>query len=70
MNVPFLPGSQRINNHFEKSYHPYLYRFGQRRYAGGGRVKFRTATMAQDYAGRWSERAERFLAMKESNHVD
>jgi len=68
MNIPFQHGSQKTGV-YEKYYHPYLYRLGQRRYAGHGRTAFRTATAAQDYARRWAERADRFIPVKESGNV-
>lgn len=67
----FQTGGQRVSTQYQKRYHPFLYRIGQRRYAGRGRTFFRTMTAAQEYAARWAERAARFVRTeKENNHVN
>ena len=70
MNIPFQTGSQKIIDKYEKRYHPYLYRFGCRRYAGHGRIHFKTASAAHAYAIRWADRASRILVEKESGIVN
>jgi len=70
VNVPFQSGYIRINHpHQGKSYHPYLQRISQRRYAGHGRTRFHTARAAQGYAQQWAERAGRILSGKENGRV-
>jgi hypothetical protein len=69
--IPFSPGAQKISKGiYEKRYHPYLYRLGQRRYAGHGKLNFRTATEAFTYAVDWALRAEQFLIAKKAEHVN
>jgi hypothetical protein len=59
--IPFQPGSQKVIAHYEKSYHPFLYRLGRRRYAKHGRLYFKTATDALTYAIRWAARSESWM---------
>jgi hypothetical protein len=70
VNIPFIPGSQKVIVRGEKRYCPYLYRMGQRRYSGQCRGYFRTSSAALTYASQWADRATRFLAFKEAKHVD
>jgi hypothetical protein len=70
MNILFQPGYDKIYFLSGKLYNPFLYRFDNRRYAGRGRIFFKTATAAMNYAQRWAERASRFLAAKEKSHVN
>lgn len=66
--VPFQPGRQKTIIRGSKQYHPYLYRYNRKRYAGHGRKSFRTATLALKYARRWGEWAERYLSLVSMPH--
>lgn len=61
----FQAGYAKMYSNYSKQYHPFLVRNGRRRYAGKGRVHFKTATRAMQYALRWAKRAESFLQVRE-----
>jgi hypothetical protein len=58
----FTSGSQKVEARGVKSYKPFLYRAGQRRYACHGRLHFKRATGCQAYAAEWARRVERYIA--------
>ena len=67
--VNFEFGRERKDLKFQKCYFPYIQRFGKRCFAWRGKIFFRTATQAQEYARRWVERADRYF-QQEAAHVD
>jgi len=63
--MTFQAGYAKMYSNYAKQYHPLLYRNKQRRYAGHGKIHFRSASKAMQYAMRWAKRVEKILQERE-----
>lgn len=63
--MTFQPGYAKMYSNYAKQYHLFLQANRQRRYAGHGRIHFKTATEALRYAWYWAIQAEKILQRQE-----